>query len=401
MAIQGLAKVESYDVLVVGAGPSGSTAAKYAANAGCRTLLIEKRAEIGVPVRCGEGIAKGWLEEIGVPPSPKFVAHEVKGARVFAPDGTCITIDATLAGNEVGYTVERDLFDRYLAADAARAGAEIRIRTSAVSLLKEDGRVVGAACEHMGRTYDVRAKLVIGADGFESQVGRWAGLATHLKAGDIDACLEYTMVGVEGDPEFDEFYLGSCAPGGYAWVFWKGEDVANVGLGVNLLRLRDKAEVKTYLDRLLREHPSLGRGNVLSEIAGGVSVSPPLERTVTDGCALVGDAARMIDPLTGGGILNGCVAGRYAGEVAGEALEAHDFSAGFLQRYERRWRERFEEHLYRNYMLKERLRMMDDATINRLVRAVSDLALTEISGPAILRALRERHPEILEELNLS
>ena len=400
MEPSGAAGVETYDVLVVGAGPSGSTAARYAATSGCRTLLIEKRAEIGTPVRCGDGIAKGWLAEIGVPSSPKFVAHEVQGARVHAPDGTCLTIDASLAGNEVGYTVERDQFDRYLAAEAARAGAEIRIRTSAVALLKEDGRVVGARCEHMGRTYDVRAKLVVGADGFESQVGRWAGLATHLRARDIDACLEYTMVGVKGDARFDDFYLGSCAPGGYAWVFWKGEDVANVGLGVNLSRLRDKAEVKAYLDTFLRNHPDLGRGNVLSEIAGGVSVSPPLERTVTDGCVLVGDAARMIDPLTGGGILNGCVAGRYAGEVAGEALAANDFTTSILQRYERRWKDRFEESLYRDYMLKEKLRGMDDATLNRLVRAVVDVAPREITGLAILDAMRERHPEILQELDL-
>ena len=400
MEPSGPASVETYDVLVVGAGPSGSSAARYAAASGCRTLLDEERAEIGTPVRCGEGIAKGWLAEIGVPPSPKFVAHEVQGARVHAPDGTCLTIDASLAGNEVGYTVERDQFDRYLAAEAARAGAEIRIRTSAVALLKEDGRVVGARCEHMGRTYDVRAKLVVGADGFESQVGRWAGLATHLRARDIDACLEYTMVGVEGDARFDDFYLGSCAPGGYAWVFWKGEDVANVGLGVNLSRLRDKAEVKAYLDTFLRNHPDLGQGNVLSEIAGGVSVSPPLERTVTDGCVLVGDAARMIDPLTGGGILNGCVAGRYAGEVAGEALAANDFTTSILQRYERRWKDRFEESLYRDYMLKEKLRGMDDAALNRLVRAVADVAPREITGPAVLDALRERHPEILQELDL-
>ena len=368
--------MDAYDVLVIGAGPSGSTAARFAAKSGCRTLLIEKRAEIGTPVRCGEGIAKGWLEELGIPPSPKFVSHEVQGARIYAPDGTCLTVDASRAGNEVGYTVERNLFDRYLAEEAARAGAEIRIRTSAVALLNDDGRVVGARCEHMGRTYDVRAKLVIGADGFESQVGRWAGLATHLRMRDIDACLEYTMVGVEGDPRYDDFYLGSCAPGGYAWVFWKGEDIANVGLGVNLSKVKDRAEAKTYLDRFLRDHPALGKGSVLSEIGGGVSVSPPLERTVTNGLMLVGDAARMIDPLTGGGILNGCLAGRIAGDVAGESLSAGDSSASFLARYERRWRDRFEEQLYRNYMLKEKLLKMDDATLNRIMAALVDVSPT-------------------------
>jgi digeranylgeranylglycerophospholipid reductase len=239
--------------------------------------MIEKRAEIGTPVRCGEGIAKEWLAEIGIPPSAKFIAHEVQGAHVFAPDGTCLTIDASRAGNEVGYTVERSLFDRYLAMEADRAGAEIRIKTSAVGLIKENGIVVGVRCEHMGHTYDIPAKLVVGADGFESQVGRWAGVETRLRMRDVDACLEYTMVGVEGDPRYDDFYLGSCAPGGYVWVFWKGDDVANVGLGVNLSKVRNRADAKVYLDRFLRDHPELGRGHVLQEIAGAVSVSPPLE----------------------------------------------------------------------------------------------------------------------------
>lgn len=392
--------VDACDALVIGAGPSGSTAARFAAKAGCRTILLEKRAEIGVPIRCGEGIAKGWLEEIGIPPSPRFIQHEVEGARVYAPDGTCLMIDAAKAGNEVGYTVDRGLFDRHLAAEAARAGAEIRIKTSAVALLQEQGKVVGARCEHMGRTYDVRANVVIGADGFESQVGRWAGLATHLRARDIDACLEYTMVGVGGDPRYDDFYLGSCAPGGYAWVFWKGEGVANVGLGVNLSKVRDRADAKAYLDRFLQAHPVLGRGQVLQEIAGAVSVSPPLERTVADGLLLVGDAARMIDPVTGGGILNGCLAGKFAGEIAGEALEAGEYGAAFLDRYDRRWRARLEEQLYRNYMIKERLLRMDDEAINRLVRAVADVALQNVTAAGVMDALRERHPELLAEFDL-
>jgi len=171
----------SVDVLVVGAGPTGSTAAKYAARGGAGVLMIEKRSEIGTPVRCGEGVAKRWLEEIGLTASREFICHEVDGARIIAPDGTTLVLDETRAGNECGYILERDLFDRFLAREAAKAGSEIMIKTSAVALLREDGRVVGARCEHMGDTFDVRAKVVIGADGFESQVGRWAGLETHLR----------------------------------------------------------------------------------------------------------------------------------------------------------------------------------------------------------------------------
>src|SRR3989475_1044440 len=202
------------------------------------------------------------------------------------------------------------------------------IKTSAVDLLRQDGQVVGARCEHMGDTFDVRADVVIGADGFESQVGRWAGLETHLRARDIDACLQYTLVGVEGDPRLNDFYLGSCAPGGYAWVFWKDADVANVGIGVNLSKIRERADAKKYLDRLIERTPGLARGEIVEEVAGAVSVSMPLERTVAPGVMLAGDAARLIDPLTGGGILNGCLSGRYAGEGASGATEGKATEGG-------------------------------------------------------------------------
>lgn len=382
------------DVLVVGAGPAGSSAAKAAAQRGARTLLIEKRAEIGTPVRCGEGVAKHWLEEAGIPPDRAFVAHAVDGMRIIAPDGTALRFEGANAGKG-GYTVERDLFDRYLAKEAAKAGAEIRVRTGAVGLLREDGQVVGARCEHMGETFDVRADVVIGADGYESQVGRWAGLATHLRARDVVSCLQYTLVGVEGDPRLDDFYLGSCAPGGYAWVFWKGPDLANVGIGVNLSRVRNRADTRSHLDALIACVPGLAKGRAIEEVAGAVSASLPLERTVAPGILLAGDAARLIDPLTGGGILNGILSGKYAGEVAAGAVEARDPSETFLRSYEQMWKARLEEEIARHYLIKEALLRLDDATINTIFRVIVDARLPRITSRHILALLRERCPQVL------
>src|SRR5205823_5241667 len=320
---------------------------------------------------------------------------EVDGARVVAPDGTALIVDETRAGNECGYVLERDLFDRHLAKEAAKAGAEILIKTSAAGLLREDGQVVGARCEHMGDHFDVRAGVVIGADGFESQVGRWAGLETHLRTRDIAACLQYTMVGVNGDPRHHDIYLGSCAPGGYAWVFWKSDDTANVGIGVNLSKIRDRAEAKRYLDDLIGRTPSLAKGEIIEEVAGAVSVSMPLERTAAPGVLLAGDAARLIDLLTGGGLLNGCLAGKYAGEPAANAVATGDLRDRPFVEYERRWKARLEEELASHYLIKERRLHLEDETINKAIRSVVEAKPERITAGTVLEAIRTRHPEIL------
>ncbi|WP_297217805.1 NAD(P)/FAD-dependent oxidoreductase, partial [Thermoplasma sp.] len=118
--------METYDVLVVGGGPGGSTAARYAAKYGLRTLMIEKRPEIGSPVRCGEGLSKGILNEADIKADRSFIANEVKGARIYGPsEKRPIVLQSEKAGNEVGYVLERDKFDKHLAALAAKAGADV------------------------------------------------------------------------------------------------------------------------------------------------------------------------------------------------------------------------------------------------------------------------------------
>ena len=382
------------DVLVVGAGPTGSTAARYAAAGGAQTLLIEKRQEIGTPVRCGEAIGRNWLDAVELAPSSAFVAREIEASRVFSPDGTALTVSG-YAGAKGGYVVGRDLFDRALAKEASRAGATIEIKTSALGLLREGERVVGAVCEHMGETWDVHASVVIGADGFESQVGRWAGMTMPLRTRDLVSCLQVTLVGVAGDAAYSDLHLGSEAPGGYAWVFRKAADVANVGLGVPLSRLRDRAEVKRYLDAFIARRPELAKGEAIEEVAGGVTTSLPVERSAMAGLLLAGDAARLIDPLTGAGIQNGLLSGRLAGETAARAVKEGDASGDFLNTYDRAWRSRLEEDLARHYLVKEGLQKLDDATINRVFHAIAEADLRPLTVRSVVDVLRSRTPEVL------
>ncbi|UCH89724.1 MAG: NAD(P)/FAD-dependent oxidoreductase, partial [Thermoplasmata archaeon] len=166
----------NYDVVVVGAGPGGSMTAKVAAEEGAKVILIEKRQEIGVPVRCGEGIARVWLNEVGIEPNPKWIAHEVDGARVISPSGGMLTMDERVAGNECGYVVHREIFDQELAKMAVKAGADLMVKTSAIDVLREGDYITGVKAVYMKDTFNINAKITVAADGFESKVARWADL---------------------------------------------------------------------------------------------------------------------------------------------------------------------------------------------------------------------------------
>ncbi len=384
------------DVLVIGAGPAGSMTAKWAAKHGANVLMIEKRQEIGSPVRCGEGMSKDWLAEVGVAPG-RWVNLEVEGARIYSPSEKVFEINEKHAGNEVGYVVERDAFDKQLAIDAANAGVEVKLKTAAVGVLKENGRVVGAKVKEFGETYEIRAPITVAADGFESQVGRWAGIPTNLAVRDMDTCLQYRMTNVDCDVRYCDFYLGKVAPGGYVWIFPKAEGLANVGIGVQVSQVKSPADARTYLDRWIEAHPGYAKGKKIDMVGGGVSISPPLKQTVADGIMLVGDAARMIDPLTGGGIANGCIAGKICGEVAAEAVRSHDVSREFLQRYEKGWRARLEEKLYRNWLAKEKLTTLSDETFDKVVDAISGVRLGKLNVHNILKAVHEKYPEVTRE----
>ncbi len=394
-----MAEVMEYDVVVVGAGPGGSMTARDAARAGLDVLMIEKRQEIGTPVRCGEGIAKIWLDEVGIEPNDKWIALEVSGARIVAPNGQYVDLTEELAGNETGFVVHRDIFDRSLAEEAVRAGAKTMLKCSATSVIKDDrGFVVGVRAKQWGKEYELRAPVVVGADGFESQVGRWAGIDTKVKAKDVNTCLQYELVGIDIDKFYNEFHIGSMAPGGYVWIFNKSEDSANVGIGINLAMVKQPGEVKQYLDRFIARQPRLAKGQNVETVAGAVSVGLPLESVTTDGLMLVGDAARMIDPLTGGGVSNACISGQVAAGVAMEAHEAGDFSKAFFQRYEQGWRAKIEDQLYRNYIAKEKLLEMSDDTINKIIDALQGYKIERITTADILRMVQERYPEIMNEL---
>jgi len=385
-----------YDVLVIGAGPGGSMAARFAARNGARVLLVEKRPEIGVPVRCAEGISRDWLELVDVKVDKRWIDADIEGAKIYSPDEkSVIDLSAEKAGNEVGFVINREYFDKHLTALAVEDGAELWLKSPAVRLIKEDGYVKGAIIRKFGEEVEVRAKITIAADGYESQVARWAGLNTVLRERDIVSCIEYRMTNIDIDERFTHFYIGSCAPGGYLWIFPKGKREANVGIGVALNKIKEPGEVKQYLDKFIDEHPNLKKGGAIQLITGAVSVCPVPKKLVGNGIMLVGDAARLIDPITGGGIANASISGRWAGEIAAKCI--NEPSEECLMEYQERVKQKWERKHLRNWFVKEKLSELDDDTLNKLMDVVSEADFNEISVRAILEAVQEKYPELIEE----
>jgi digeranylgeranylglycerophospholipid reductase len=173
--------------------------------------------------------------------------------------------------------------------------------------------------------------------------------------------------------------------------------MANVGIGVQASRINEPGSPKRYLDKFIAEHPHLSKGCATEAVAGGVSVCAPIDRTVANNVMLVGDSARQIDPMTGGGIANACKAGCVAGRVAAEAVVAKDYSVEFFQRYETGWRDLIENVLWRNYMAKEKVQAMSDETMDKIIESLSEVRIDQLSIFGILDAVRRKYPELVKE----
>jgi digeranylgeranylglycerophospholipid reductase len=383
------------DLVVVGAGPAGSMTAKVAAEAGLDVVMLEKRQEIGDPVRCAEGVSKAALKKM-VEPDPVWISADVKGARIRGPDRTEIVMSEDRAGAEVGYVLERKVFDRVLAQQAAEAGAKVMVKTRALGLLHEGGVPSGISAQFIGESLKIEAPLIIGADGVESKVGRWAGIDTALKPKDIETCAQFLLQDEKIDDEYCEFYLGNeIAPGGYVWSFPKGNKLANVGIGV----LGSKANSGTPI-KLLREFvkKNFPEGKVLEMMVGGVPVSGPIETTTADGVILVGDAARQSDPITGGGIINGMRAGVIAGEIAADLVPKGEVDKEAFQVYEKRWRETIGKSITRNFAVKEFFVDLTDDDLNNLIHSLDGVDVAELDLRGLLKVLVRQNPKLLLKL---
>jgi digeranylgeranylglycerophospholipid reductase len=289
-----------------------------------------------------------------------------------------------------GFILERKAFDKHLAIESARAGTDIMVKTAVTDLIRKDGKVGGVVAKHMGKTMEIQADLVIAADGVESQIAPLAGLNTQRSPTDIGSCAQYEMVGLDVDTHYVEFYVGEhVAPGGYVWVFPKGEGLANVGVGV---RNAPKTAYH-YLQKFTSQLPA----TPVELNVGGVPLSGIVDKTYADGFLLVGDAAGQVDPLSGGGIHTTVECGKIAGEIAAEGIEKNDTSARFLQKYEKRCIVEVGNNIKKSLKYRRIMDKLTDEDFNAISEFLKGHDLESISKLSMI-GLIKIHPNLLRLL---
>lgn len=317
--------MDSVDVLVVGSGPAGSTAARYAAENGASVLFIERRSEVGVPVRCGEfmpGISEimdmfPQLDDaeslFEVPDALRCL--DIKGIKLIDPRDKVTLLDFD------GYTTDRDRFDQYLARQAVEAGAVFENNTMFTSC---EGNVAKTT------QGDISYKVIIGADGPGSKVARSLGLQRNRNP--------YPAVTAQVKGDFEPYtcmYFGGIAPGAYGWIIPK-DGRANVGVGFSPKFASGSLSeyFGTFAEkRGFAEHSKLEGKYVPSE--------GPIDRTVSGNGMVVGDAAGQVISVNGGGIPLAMIAGRICGRVAASNI----LTGSPLDQYEIEWRRIMEKPL--------------------------------------------------------
>ena len=342
-----------YDVVVIGAGPGGSTSARYLAKYGLNVCLIDK-AEFPRDKPCGGAIPNKLLDNFKYlkSRSREFLKSISSGGFLHSPDRKTV-----LKGSIPLAMVLRTEFDNILLNLAKDEGVNTILGLMVKSLEFRDDQVI----IHTNRNDSLSSRVVIGADGVNSVVARTTGLNKRWLPGSLVVCrvAEIPMSVSDitqyyGDDHEYHFFSGSWDQVGYGWVFPKYETV-NVGLGVIDKAAQGLPRRFQGFVKLLQQKGLLKKNANLSSTKGAlVPITGPINSTVHDRCLLIGDAAGMVNPLTGGGIDYAMQTGKIAAKILIHAFDVEQFDSSILMAYQNAWKRQLGQE-FRNQLLAQKI----------------------------------------------
>jgi len=368
------------DVLVVGGGPIGCYTASQIAKRGHSVLVVEEHAEVGRPIQCGGCITPRVFElpEADFRSTRGVVINKLRGANAVSPNGGLLSFKAP---DTRAYVVNRSFFDKAFARLAIKHGAELSLNTRAKAASVEDGGAAVSVQTREDEPVTRRAKLIVGADGVQSQVAWWFKLSHPEK---LVPSIELQCAGLKLDADSVELFAGEkIAPGFFGWIIPYDDSSGLVGLGIDPKR----GVALDYLNRLLTAPWFVERYGRAQDLEYVLSAIPfgLLKRTYGDHVMIVGDAAAQVKQTTGGGLFMGLASAVHCARAACEALDSGDFSGSALKTYQDGWMDDVGKELKHAQVLHRMMASMSDKQM--------DLALEILNDPAF-KDLIVRHGDI-------
>ncbi len=350
-----------YDVIIVGAGPTGSYTAYELASLGYDVAVFEEKSASGLNVCCTGIISTECFQSLDL--GTDVILTKLNSAKFFSPSGRCLRLQTEKIQ---AYVVNRLLLDKAIASKAQSQGAQYFFSSPVIDIIPgKDSIQAETLCSGAREIFSARA--VVLANGFRPELPRKLGLG-KIKNFLVGAQVEVEAKNVD---EFEIYFGQEVAPGAFAWLVPTSTNKAYVGLLAT-------SQARLYLQKFLNNLFSQGRITSREmEIRQKAIPLGTLVHSYGDRVLVIGDAAGQVKPTTGGGIYFGHFGALIAAEVLDEALSSDNLTAGQLSRYQKQWKAKMGKELSRGYWARWAYTKLSDRQIERIFSMVDSNGMTE------------------------